>query len=466
MFAGSGGEIRQSDIKAIVPDGEGWRVVLAGGGISARHVVVALGPWSADLLRPLGYRVPLAFERGYHQEFKPNPARSLQRPIHDAEGSFIMTPMEQGIRVTSGVELTARDAPSSFAQLDQVVPAARERCRIWRGGRRTLARGAADAARQLADDRTCATAFRSVAILWSPAHRLHDGPCNGSCDRSDDHGKRAILRRRAVFARAATSDGRQTANKRVAVSGSRHALHLGFRDPRQIQPPVLARARLDHRLHDSHRPARNRARLGRRHPSPEALARDRLASARLHRTVPLHTAVGSDHLVLLRLAGRHRREHPGTCRRRQRALALCRSILCRDRPWQHRERAPRTMGRGAGPGTGTMARAEARDPAAGAQADAGALRQPVGDAAEEHLAGVRHRRSRPRLQRDADQRRDLSAAGSVYDRGPDLLCDPVPGHACRAEVRAWPDLRQADGYLPRGPQGEVRTTPLERSIRY
>jgi D-amino-acid dehydrogenase len=145
MFAGSGGEIRQSEIKAIVPDGEGWRVVLAGSGISARHVVVALGPWSADLLRPLGYRVPLAFERGYHQEFRPNPARSLQRPIHDAEGSFLMTPMEQGIRVTSGVELTARDAPSSFAQLDQVVPAARSVVEFgeavgepWRGARPTL----------------------------------------------------------------------------------------------------------------------------------------------------------------------------------------------------------------------------------------------------------------------------------------------------------------------------------------
>jgi len=145
MFAGSGGEIRQSDIKAIVPDGEGWRVVVADGAISARHVVVALGPWSADLLRPLGYRVPLAVERGYHREFKPNPARSLQRPIHDAEGSFLMTPMELGIRVTSGVELTARDAPSSFAQLDQVVPVARGVVEFgeavgepWRGARPTL----------------------------------------------------------------------------------------------------------------------------------------------------------------------------------------------------------------------------------------------------------------------------------------------------------------------------------------
>jgi D-amino-acid dehydrogenase len=125
MFIGAGGDIRQSDVKAIVPDGDAWRVVLASGEMPARHVVVALGPWSADVLRPLGYRVPLAFERGYHREFRPNPARSLRRPIYDIDGGFIMTPMEQGIRVTSGVELTDRDAPSSSAQLDQVVPLAR-----------------------------------------------------------------------------------------------------------------------------------------------------------------------------------------------------------------------------------------------------------------------------------------------------------------------------------------------------
>jgi D-amino-acid dehydrogenase len=145
MFSGASGGIRRSDIKSIVPDGERWCVVLADGEIRARHVVVALGPWSADLLRPLGYRVPLAFERGYHREFKPNPARKLLRPIHDADGSFLMTPMEQGIRVTSGVELTDRDAPSSFVQIDQVVPLAREVAEFgdavgdtWRGSRPTL----------------------------------------------------------------------------------------------------------------------------------------------------------------------------------------------------------------------------------------------------------------------------------------------------------------------------------------
>jgi D-amino-acid dehydrogenase len=145
MLKGLGGEVRQSDIRAIESKDDGWRVVLGDGAITARHVVVALGPWSADILGPLGYRVPLATERGYHQEFTPNPARALQRPIHDAEGSFLMSPMENGIRVTSGVELTDRDAPSSFAQLDMVVPMARGVAEFgaavgepWRGARPTL----------------------------------------------------------------------------------------------------------------------------------------------------------------------------------------------------------------------------------------------------------------------------------------------------------------------------------------
>ncbi|MGY2986836.1 NAD(P)/FAD-dependent oxidoreductase [Bradyrhizobium sp. USDA 4508] len=145
MFAAGGGTIRQSGIRRIEPHGDGWRVQLADGEIAARHVVVALGPWSAELLQPLGYRVPLAFERGYHQHFVPNPARKLLRPIHDAEGGFLMTPMEQGVRVTSGVELTARDAPSNFSQLEAVVPMARSVVEFgdavgerWRGARPTL----------------------------------------------------------------------------------------------------------------------------------------------------------------------------------------------------------------------------------------------------------------------------------------------------------------------------------------
>ena len=145
MLAGAGGEIRRAEIRSIAPDGRDWRVTLSDGELRARNVVVALGPWSADLLGQLGYRVPLASERGYHREFMPNPARKLLRPIHDAEHAFLMSPMQQGIRVTSGVELTERDAPSNFAQIDAVEGLARGVVEFgdavgetWRGARPTL----------------------------------------------------------------------------------------------------------------------------------------------------------------------------------------------------------------------------------------------------------------------------------------------------------------------------------------
>ena len=89
--------------------------------------------------------MPLATERGYHREYTPNPARKLLRPIHDAELAFLMSPMENGIRVTSGVELTARDAPSNFSQIDSVEGFARGVVEFgaavgdtWRGARPTL----------------------------------------------------------------------------------------------------------------------------------------------------------------------------------------------------------------------------------------------------------------------------------------------------------------------------------------
>ena len=48
MFLGAGGQIRHSHIRAIMPVTEGWHVALVDGAVSARHLVVALGPWSPD----------------------------------------------------------------------------------------------------------------------------------------------------------------------------------------------------------------------------------------------------------------------------------------------------------------------------------------------------------------------------------------------------------------------------------
>ena len=52
-------------------------------GSGAKAVVVALGPWSDDVLRPLGYRIPLGVKRGYHMHFKREGNATLNRPVID-----------------------------------------------------------------------------------------------------------------------------------------------------------------------------------------------------------------------------------------------------------------------------------------------------------------------------------------------------------------------------------------------
>jgi D-amino-acid dehydrogenase len=112
-FAQLGGQILQDDVCQLNPRAGGlWSAVLrTGQAIDAVEVVVALGPWSPALLAPLGLRVPMAFERGYHMHYAAGPGPALARPVYDSAGGFVLSPMRQGLRLTTGVELNARDAP-------------------------------------------------------------------------------------------------------------------------------------------------------------------------------------------------------------------------------------------------------------------------------------------------------------------------------------------------------------------
>src|SRR5262249_16205101 len=89
-----------------------------------REGVVALGPWAPDVLSPLGIKLPLGFKRGYHRHFRPKGNAVLTRPVLDADVGYVLAPMEQGIRVTTGVEFAARDAPPTPVQLARLMPAA------------------------------------------------------------------------------------------------------------------------------------------------------------------------------------------------------------------------------------------------------------------------------------------------------------------------------------------------------
>jgi D-amino-acid dehydrogenase len=96
------------------------------GGIDAPEVVVALGPWAGDLLSSLGLKLPLMVKRGYHRHFHAQGNAALVRPVLDTGAGYLITPMEQGIRMTTGVEFAARDAAPSPVQFDRIMPKARE----------------------------------------------------------------------------------------------------------------------------------------------------------------------------------------------------------------------------------------------------------------------------------------------------------------------------------------------------
>jgi len=120
-----------------------WRLDSASGPLDAGEAVIALGPWLPDVLEPLGIKLPLAVKRGYHRHYRGKGNASLARPVLDADNGYCITPMEQGIRLTTGAEFAARDAPPTPVQFDRLLPAARElfplgeqaETRTWLGAR-------------------------------------------------------------------------------------------------------------------------------------------------------------------------------------------------------------------------------------------------------------------------------------------------------------------------------------------
>jgi D-amino-acid dehydrogenase len=125
-FASLGGLSFTGDARTLHRTGTQWRVDTDAGPLDATQVVIALGPWLTDVLDPLGLKLPLAVKRGYHRHFRPQGNAGLSRPVLDAENGYVMTPMEQGIRLTTGIEFAPRDAPPTPVQFERLLPAARQ----------------------------------------------------------------------------------------------------------------------------------------------------------------------------------------------------------------------------------------------------------------------------------------------------------------------------------------------------
>jgi len=125
LFTRKGGRFVVGDARTLEAVAGGWRVGGADGAVVAREAVVALGPWSDLVFRPLGYSIPLAVKRGYHLHLAPRGNAVLHHPVLDSDSGYLLAPMNRGIRLTTGVEFARRDAPPTPVQLQQALPRAR-----------------------------------------------------------------------------------------------------------------------------------------------------------------------------------------------------------------------------------------------------------------------------------------------------------------------------------------------------
>jgi D-amino-acid dehydrogenase len=124
LFVRRGGRATICDAATLARSGAGWSVTTAEGGIDAEIAVVALGPWSAELLARFGHHVSMVRKRGYHRHYTGGAA--LGRPIYDVAWGYVLAPMVRGLRITSGAEFTHREAPATPVQLDRAETAARD----------------------------------------------------------------------------------------------------------------------------------------------------------------------------------------------------------------------------------------------------------------------------------------------------------------------------------------------------
>lgn len=115
LLRGMGGEIMQAEVKSLAPQGKGWQVQTQDGVLQAGQVVLALGPWADGATRALGYRLPLFVKRGYHRHYAMQ--QPLPMPLLLTEPGFMLAPMARGLRITTGAEFAAHEAPASPAQL-------------------------------------------------------------------------------------------------------------------------------------------------------------------------------------------------------------------------------------------------------------------------------------------------------------------------------------------------------------
>lgn len=100
--------ITHERVMTVLPAEDGNRIWTNLGERRVRKIVICAGAWSKQLVAPLGARLPLETERGYHLLVESD--LKLPMPVLHQEKGFGLTPMLEGIRLGGTVELAGIEA--------------------------------------------------------------------------------------------------------------------------------------------------------------------------------------------------------------------------------------------------------------------------------------------------------------------------------------------------------------------
>lgn len=124
-FVRNGGTVvRQKVINLRKTDTNGWIVEAEGAALVADKIVVCAGAWSARLLRPLGFKIPLEAERGYHVEFE-DAGVCLNNSVMDVDFGCVASSMSDGLRLAGTAEFAPLDTPPTPARIEALMKAAK-----------------------------------------------------------------------------------------------------------------------------------------------------------------------------------------------------------------------------------------------------------------------------------------------------------------------------------------------------
>lgn len=113
-FAQKGGSWLQEQVEDAFFDGKLGVVLTDKESHSFDKVVIATGAESSKLVNKMtGVKVPLQAERGYHL-MVPKLKDCLPFPVSSADRKFIMTPMDEGLRLAGTVEYASIDSPPNM----------------------------------------------------------------------------------------------------------------------------------------------------------------------------------------------------------------------------------------------------------------------------------------------------------------------------------------------------------------